>query len=456
MRTIAVHAAELRLGGQRLVAEDGALLIVIGVEPGDRFTRDRIAARAAADIDESLSELGAEAVVLLPLTHGELGPREHRQAFAEAPAPLPAKIREELDAEAVVVRPDEYPDLSLSGTVHPTALTARRYDGATDPPEQSLQPDFGALEAAGLVDDTQCAWTPSGLFLRDELLDRVRSAAIEAGAIPQSGRTGGFPSRNQNGAITYGVCHSPSGPQPELASIRSDRSGAIEAMDRFASVIDTSLGLMEADLQVRIVGGCRETRARIEEVFDPIDTSGGTDRPEHEQTADEHADRSVRTLVTDDSGIAVAWAELEDADGDRWEVHCAPIGRFGHTVGSLYDGDHPILPTALAPTQLRLVPIDERHEPRCLEITERLSAEDLRVDIDDRDRSVGRRLEALRTEGVPFYAVVGDGELGGDELPLADRSRRTQRTTETDAVPDRIDTHSSRERYGPRMLSDRP
>ena len=451
MWLFAVHASDLHIGD--VTTDDGALLAIVAVERGDDLAADRISSRAAADLDRTAAELAAEMVVLLAVTHDDPGPGYHRRVLAAGPEPFPNAIGERLDAEAVVVPPEEYPELSLSGPVHPTALQARRYDGTSTPSRDLPTPAFDRLERAGLVDGSVDAWTARGLFFRDELLDRTRSAAIAAGAVPRSGHGGG--PAPVNDTITYDVRRTPAGPQPELSVVRDERADAVDDVERFLSLGVELLATIGPSLRITVSGVNDDEIDRLRTALPPETTVEQADVDVVRASRAPEQTDPIRAVASA-ANCPVAWVDATVLADGRWSVRCAPVGRFGTTAGVPFDDERPVLQAAIAPTQLRLVPIDPEHERRCVEDAVRLAERGVRVDVDDRRLSVGQRLDRVRSEGVPLYAVVGNRELDSDGLPLADRRDRTQRSTPIDAVPSVIGEVGGRERYGPVRLSDRP
>jgi threonyl-tRNA synthetase len=118
------------------------------------------------------------------------------------------------------------------------------------------------------------------------------------------------------------------------------------------------------------------------------------------------------------------------------------------------------MPTWLAPTQVRLIPVDDDHVATCDDAAEDLSGAGVRADVDDRPLPVGDRLDRAGDERVPYYAVVGERESGGEPLPVTVRATGGQRPMDVDelagTVREATDGFPSRERYWPRRLDDGP
>ncbi len=119
-----------------------------------------------------------------------------------------------------------------------------------------------------------------------------------------------------------------------------------------------------------------------------------------------------------------------DADGALRKpiiLHCSPSGAIERLMYALLEkasmmsagGLLPMLPTWLAPTQVRVVPVAERHLARAEEVVEGLG---VRADIDDRDETVGRKIRDAGREWIPYVVVVGDEEMGSESLAVTVRA----------------------------------
>ena len=149
---------------------------------------------------------------------------------------------------------------------------------------------------------------------------------------------------------------------------------------------------------------------------------------------------------------------VEYADGTRRStpvvVHTAPVGTVEALAATVLD---PGVPTWLAPTQVRLLPIDQGQVARCRRVAATLSGAGVRVDIDDRARTVGERIAAV-TDQVPYYAVIGD-RGDGERLRVTDSETGATEETTPAALAERIGASTPLDRpvsrRGPLCLSDR-
>ena len=91
-------------------------------------------------------------------------------------------------------------------------------------------------------------------------------------------------------------------------------------------------------------------------------------------------------------------------------IHRALFGSFERFIGILLEHYAGELPLWLAPLQAIVLPIADRHEDYALEVQEVLVAAGLRVDVDDRTESVGRKIRDAELRKAPYMLVVGDRE----------------------------------------------
>jgi len=125
-----------------------------------------------------------------------------------------------------------------------------------------------------------------------------------------------------------------------------------------------------------------------------------------------------------------------DEAGERQRpilLHCSPSGAIERVMYALLEkaarqaeeGKLPMLQTWLSPTQIRVIPVAERHQARAQEIVTELG---LRADIDDRDETVGKKIRDAGRDWIPYVAVVGDEELASGSLTVTVRSESTPKS----------------------------
>jgi threonyl-tRNA synthetase len=91
-------------------------------------------------------------------------------------------------------------------------------------------------------------------------------------------------------------------------------------------------------------------------------------------------------------------------------VHRALFGSFERFVGILIEHYGGAFPFWLAPVQARVIPVGESHRHAADELRQLLDAEGFRVEVDERDETLGKRIRDAELEKVPFVVVYGDRE----------------------------------------------
>ncbi|MFA0822584.1 MAG: threonine--tRNA ligase [Methanomethylovorans sp.] len=108
-------------------------------------------------------------------------------------------------------------------------------------------------------------------------------------------------------------------------------------------------------------------------------------------------------------------------------LHCSPSGAIERCIYGLLEkeamraerGDVPMLPVWLSPTQVRVLPVSEKHLEFAKQVSEKLNC---RVDIDDREDTVGKRIREAGREWVPYVVVIGDKEVETGKLNVTVRA----------------------------------
>ncbi len=109
-------------------------------------------------------------------------------------------------------------------------------------------------------------------------------------------------------------------------------------------------------------------------------------------------------------------------------VHRALYGSFERFIGILVEHYGGAFPFWLAPVQVRVLPVGEAHRAAAGALRERLGADGYRVELDERDETLGKRIREAEVVKVPFVVVYGDRE---SDDALAVRERGGGQTTRT-------------------------
>jgi threonyl-tRNA synthetase len=99
-------------------------------------------------------------------------------------------------------------------------------------------------------------------------------------------------------------------------------------------------------------------------------------------------------------------------------IHRALMGSFERFIGILiehYAGEFPLW---LAPVQAAVLPISDRHADYACEAAGRLREPGLRVEVDERSESIGKKIREAEVRKIPYMLVVGDAELEAGTVAL--------------------------------------
>jgi threonyl-tRNA synthetase len=122
---------------------------------------------------------------------------------------------------------------------------------------------------------------------------------------------------------------------------------------------------------------------------------------------------------------------IEEDDAKRYPIilHNSPSGAIERCIYALLEkayrvqrtGGTPTLPLWLSPTQVRLLPLNPSFEEHVIKLADELEQTSIRIDIDDRDETVSKRIRAAETEWIPYIAVIGEREASSGVLQIRDR-----------------------------------
>ena len=107
-------------------------------------------------------------------------------------------------------------------------------------------------------------------------------------------------------------------------------------------------------------------------------------------------------------------------------IHRACFGSMERFIGILTEHYAGAFPTWMAPVQVKILPISEKHVEYAKELAEQMHRDYVRVEVDDRSEKIGYKIRQAQMAKVPYMLVVGDKEVeegtvnvrkhGGDEL----------------------------------------
>ena len=116
--------------------------------------------------------------------------------------------------------------------------------------------------------------------------------------------------------------------------------------------------------------------------------------------------------------------EYTDRDGTKknpYIIHRTSIGCYERTLALLIEKYAGAFPMWLAPLQVKILPIADRHFDYAFEIKKQLEEKGMRVEVDDRNEKVGYKIREARLQLVPYMLIVGDSEVEESTLSVRER-----------------------------------
>ena len=110
-------------------------------------------------------------------------------------------------------------------------------------------------------------------------------------------------------------------------------------------------------------------------------------------------------------------------------LHNSPSGAIERVIYVLLEkaamdikeGRKPQFPLWLAPSQVRVIPVKPEYLEYCQKLAERITGFDIRVDVDDRNETVGKSIRDAETDWIPYILVIGEKEVSAEKFSIRDR-----------------------------------
>ena len=180
---------------------------------------------------------------------------------------------------------------------------------------------------------------------------------------------------------------------------------------------------------------------------------------------------------------ALSTDQIDVENGDRYGIefvdennekkhpiilHNSPSGAIERIIYALLEkaatdsreGRKPQFPLWLSPTQVRIIPLKEEFNDFCEKLTDKISVNSVRVDIDDRNESIGKRIREAEKEWIQYILVIGEKEANSENLSIRDRQTGTVRELSFDDFLNEIKEQTKDKPFTglnfPKYISKRP
>ena len=116
--------------------------------------------------------------------------------------------------------------------------------------------------------------------------------------------------------------------------------------------------------------------------------------------------------------------EYVDKDGSKkhpYIIHRTSIGCYERTLALLIEKYAGAFPMWLAPVQVKLLPVADRHLDYVYEIKKALDACGMRVEVDSRSEKIGYKIREAQLEKVPYMFIIGDKDVEANTVSVRHR-----------------------------------
>ncbi len=106
--------------------------------------------------------------------------------------------------------------------------------------------------------------------------------------------------------------------------------------------------------------------------------------------------------------------EYTGADGEKHRpvmIHRVVLGSIERFIGVITEHFAGAFPLWLAPVQVKILPIADRHHDYAKEVCAKLEAMGLRVEVDERSEKIGYKIREAQLHKIPYMLLVGDKEI---------------------------------------------
>jgi len=114
-------------------------------------------------------------------------------------------------------------------------------------------------------------------------------------------------------------------------------------------------------------------------------------------------------------------------------IHRAILGSYERFIALLLEHFAGSLPLWLSPVQVMVVPVSQKHNPYAKSVAKKLSQAGLRVELADKNDTVGKKIRVGEIQRIPYLLIVGDTEKKNKSVNVRQRDKAKTKEIKTDA-----------------------
>lgn len=128
-------------------------------------------------------------------------------------------------------------------------------------------------------------------------------------------------------------------------------------------------------------------------------------------------------------------------DGEKHRavmIHRAGYGSLERFIGILTEHFAGKFPVWMAPVQAKVIPVSNNQMAYAKEIADKLSAADIRVELDENNDTLGYKIRNAQMEKVPYMIIIGDKEVGAGNISVRTRKGADEGSVDLESFINRV------------------
>ena len=128
-------------------------------------------------------------------------------------------------------------------------------------------------------------------------------------------------------------------------------------------------------------------------------------------------------------------------DGEKHRavmIHRAGYGSLERFIGILTEHFAGKFPVWMAPVQAKVIPVSNNQMAYAKEIADKLSAADIRVELDENNDTLGYKIRKAQMEKVPYMIIIGDKEVGAGSISVRTRKGADEGSVDLESFINRV------------------
>lgn len=115
-------------------------------------------------------------------------------------------------------------------------------------------------------------------------------------------------------------------------------------------------------------------------------------------------------------------------------IHRAISGSLERFMGVIIEHYAGNFPVWMSPVQVKIIPVRENHNDHARKIYEELKALDIRVEFDDGDEGMGKKIRSGKVNKIPYMIVIGDKEMEEGNITIEKRDSSSEKFSLSDFI----------------------